>query len=71
MTTQTDVLRLHQLGELLDYDGVSALLGVSKRTLQRLVKSGALVPVYVSARSPRFPIEDIAEFRLRGIEPRW
>jgi hypothetical protein len=31
---------MHQLGELLDYDGASALLGISKRTVQRLVESG-------------------------------
>jgi len=59
---------VHQLGELLDYDGVAVLLGISKRTLQRLVESKALVPVYVSPHRPRFRIEDIAEYRLRGIQ---
>ncbi len=59
---------MHQLGELLDYDGVAVLLGISKRTLQRLVESKALVPVYVSPHRPRFRIEDIAEYRLRGIQ---
>ncbi len=37
---------MHQLPELLDYDSVSVLLGISKRTLQ-----------------------DIADFRLRGVKP--
>ena len=62
MAAQSDVLRVHQLGELIDYDGVSALLGISKRAFQRLVESGGLVPVYVSPHRPRFRIEDIAEF---------
>jgi hypothetical protein len=68
MATQSDVLRVGQLPELLDYDSISVLLGISKRTLQRLVESEALHPDYVSPHRPRFRIEDIAEFRLRGIQ---
>ncbi len=61
------MLRVHQLGELVDYEGVSSLLGISKRTVRRLVDAAALVPVYVSARRPRFAIEAVAEFRLRRV----
>jgi len=71
MTGQTHVLRVHQLGELVDYDGVSVLLGISRCIVQCLVESGALVPVYVSPRRPRFRIEDIADFLLTGIKPKW
>ncbi len=46
------------------------LLGSSKRTLQRLVESGALQPAYVSPYRPRFRIEDIAEYRLRDVKPK-
>jgi len=60
---------VHQLPELLDYDSASVLLGISKGTLRRLVESKALVPVYVSPHRPRFRIEDIADFRLRGVKP--
>jgi len=70
MATHSDVLRVHQFGKLLDYDGVSVLLGSSKRTLQRLVESGALQPAYVSPYRPRFRIEDIAEYRLRDVKPK-
>ncbi len=58
---------MYQLGEMLTFDEVSAVLSVSRRTLQRLVKAKALVPVYVSPRRPRFPVEAVAEFRLRGL----
>jgi len=35
MTTQTDVLRVHQLGEMLSFDGVAGLLSISQHTVQR------------------------------------
>ena len=59
---------MHQLGQMLSFDEVARLLSVSRRTVQRLVDAGTLVPVYVSARRPRFPIESVAEFRLGGIQ---
>jgi len=58
---------VHQLGEMLSFDEVAGLLSISRRTVQRLVASKELVSVYVNARRPRFRIEDIAAFRLRGI----
>ncbi len=58
---------MHQLDEMLSFDDVAGLLSISRRTVQRLIASKALVPVYVSARRPRFRIEDIAAFRLWGI----
>jgi len=68
MANQTsEVLRVHQLGEMLSFDQVASVLCVSRRTLDRLVHSKVLVPVSVSTRRPRFPIEAVAEFRLRGL----
>ena len=59
---------MYQLPELLTFSEVSAVLSISLSTLRRLVKAKALVPTYVSPRRPRFPPEQVADFRLRGIQ---
>jgi hypothetical protein len=56
---------MYQLGELLSFDEVAAVRSISRRTVQRLVKAKALVPTYVSPRRPRFPVEQVAAYRLR------
>ncbi len=69
MANQTDVLRAHQLPELLDYAAVSTLLGVSLSTLRRLIADKVLPVVYTSPRRPRIRIEDVAAYRLSGVPP--
>ena len=59
---------MYQLAKMLSFSEVAAVLSLSLSTVRRLVKAKALVPTYVSPRRPRFPLEKVAEFRLRGIE---
>ncbi len=59
---------MYQLAKMLSFSEVAAVLSLSLSTVRRLVKAKALVPTYVSPRRPRFPLEQVAEFRLRGIE---
>ena len=59
---------MYQLAKMLSFSEVAAVLSLSLSTVRRLVKAKALVPTYVSPRRPRLPLEQVAEFRLRGIE---
>ena len=45
--------------ELITYAEAAKRLAVSRSTLMRMIRAGRLVPVYVSARTPRLKVEDV------------
>lgn len=55
---------------LLDYQGAADLLGVSKRTVERLTRSNALPHVRVTPRRVRFRQEDVERYAEQSLLPR-
>jgi excisionase family DNA binding protein len=44
------------------YEVAGRQLGVSERTIRRLVSDGALQAVYVGSRTPRVPVEELRRY---------
>lgn len=51
---------------LVTYDEAAALLSVSSRTVQRLVKNGRLEAVRLTPDAPRIRYADLKRFALAG-----
>lgn len=61
--------RTTDLEPLLRFEEVATLLGISTRSVRRLVDSGALAAVHVSARVRRVRPSDLREFQHKHLSP--
>lgn len=58
-----------ELVPLLSLDDVAGVLGVSRRTIERMVTRGEIPIVRVGPRAIRVRAEDVQEFIRRGLIP--